>query len=89
VHTPVGLDIGSRTAAEIALSILAQIVQAVRREGLRAAEGERGTPPPRQAVDPICGMTVTIGPDTPHVEVDGVDYWFCAPGCRDRFMEAR
>jgi xanthine dehydrogenase accessory factor len=89
VHTPVGLDIGSRTAAEIALSILAQIVQAVRRHGLRAADGGARTPPPRQAVDPICGMTVTIGPDTPHVEVDGIDYWFCNPGCRDRFLEAR
>jgi xanthine dehydrogenase accessory factor len=89
VHTPVGLDIGSRTAAEIALSILAQIVHAVRREGLRAPESEASTPPPHQAVDPVCGMTVTIGPDTPHVEVEGVDYWFCNPGCHDRFVEAR
>jgi xanthine dehydrogenase accessory factor len=30
-------------------------------------------------------MTVTIGPDTPHLQVDGVDHWFCCAGCRDRF----
>ena len=31
-------------------------------------------------------MTVTIGPDTVHAVVDGIDYWFCKPGCRDRFV---
>lgn len=29
-------------------------------------------------------MTVTVGPTTPHLEVDGQDVWFCCPGCRDR-----
>ena len=29
-------------------------------------------------------MTVTVAPDTPHLRVDGVDHWFCNPGCRDR-----
>ena len=40
----------------------------------------------RQAVDPVCGMTVTVGPDTAHAVVDGVDHWFCNTGCRDRFL---
>ena len=31
-------------------------------------------------------MTVTIGPDTIARDVDGVDHWFCCPGCRDRFL---
>jgi xanthine dehydrogenase accessory factor len=30
-------------------------------------------------------MTVTIMPDTPHLLVDGVDWWFCNPGCRDGY----
>ena len=41
---------------------------------------------PVQAVDPVCGMTVTVGPDTVHAVVDGVDHWFCMTGCRDRFV---
>jgi len=34
----------------------------------------------------VCGMTVTVGPDTPHAMLDGVEYWFCMPGCRDTFL---
>jgi xanthine dehydrogenase accessory factor len=33
-------------------------------------------------------MTVTVAPDTPHLRVDGVDHWFCNPGCRDAFAAA-
>lgn len=86
VHTPVGVDIGARTAEEIALSILADIVKAVRVDGLTAPQVE---PPDRpiEAVDPVCGMTVTVVDDTPHLVVDGVDHWFCNPGCRARYAE--
>src|SRR4051794_33151121 len=84
VHSPAGLDIGGRTAAEIALSILAQLV-AERRTA------ERRTPAavaavPASAVDPICGMTVAAVDSSPHVVVDGTTTWFCCEGCRTAFL---
>jgi xanthine dehydrogenase accessory factor len=95
VHTPVGLEIGARTAEEIALSIMAQVVRAVRLEGLAApaapaTAAETGTPAvavgsPGEAVDPVCGMTVAIAADTPHLQLAGQDHWFCSTGCRDRY----
>lgn len=98
LHAHVGLDIGARTAPEIALSIMGAIVRGIRLEGLTAAPPASHESPdedshehpstPQQAIDPVCGMTVTIGPDTPHLVVGGQDYWFCMPGCRKAFAAA-
>jgi xanthine dehydrogenase accessory factor len=84
VHTPAGVDIGARTPQEIALSIMAEVVRAIRMDGL-AAPATRPAAAPREAIDPVCGMTVFVGPDTPHARVDGQDYWFCRPGCLEAF----
>jgi xanthine dehydrogenase accessory factor len=86
VHSPAGLDIGGRTAAEIALSVLSQIVQE-RRAAERHAPASVTTAPaePVRAVDPVCGMTVAAVDASPHVTIDGVTTWFCCEGCRKAF----
>ena len=83
VHTPVGLEIGAQTAAEVALSIMGGVVRAMRTEGLVAPGTPKSVPSP-QVTDPVCGMTVVVVPDTPHRTIDGVEHWFCSTACRDR-----
>ncbi|MCK0092362.1 carbon monoxide dehydrogenase accessory protein [Rhodococcus sp. HNM0563] len=86
IHTPAGLDVGARTAAEIGLSIVTDIVRVVRSGELaRAPRTVRSAT--RTAVDPVCGMTVTVTDSTPHLVVADTDVWFCCPGCRRAYQK--
>ena len=83
IDTPAGLDIGAQSAAEIALSILARLVEVRRREAAVVTPRAR----PETAVDPICGMTVVVGADTPSLIHAGQPIYFCCLGCKLTFEE--
>jgi xanthine dehydrogenase accessory factor len=78
VRSPAGLDLGPLTQSEIAVAVLAELI-AWRHQ--QAPLGEL----PLEAVDPVCGMTVALGAETPSAEHAATTYWFCCSGCRDRF----
>ena len=86
VDYPAGIDIGAQTPPEVALTILARLIQTRYSDAytppLRAPSNQE---PPQFAVDPICGMTVTMAPDTPHLEHDGETIWFCREACKEEY----
>jgi len=90
VYTPAGLQLGARTPGEIALSILAQLVQ---ERAVARAHAQTGgvpapsTPQPKTAVDPVCGMSVPAVESSLHLEHNGVTVYFCSPGCRAAFRK--
>ena len=101
LRAPAGIDLGAETPEEIALSILAELVQ-VRRgradfvasPGPATLSGEAATAAaqPLQPVvddivlvDPVCGMTVDRATARHLAEHDGTVYAFCSIGCRTRF----
>ena len=98
LRSPAGLDIGAETPGEIALSILAQIVEERQAAERPEAASEKAAPAPMAwialetpsdelAVDPVCGMTVSR--DSPHrVESGGQTWWFCCAGCAETFATA-
>jgi xanthine dehydrogenase accessory factor len=83
VRVPAGLDLGSTSHPEIAVAILAELVQLRASGAITTGPGER--PRPRQAVDPVCGMTVVAGQESLPLEHSGVTYYFCGSGCRHAF----
>jgi xanthine dehydrogenase accessory factor len=85
IAAPAGLDIGAHAPEEIAVSIMAQIVERRRRSATQAT-GAQVREQPREAVDPVCGMTVTVAGARHTGEVLGVTYYFCCAGCRTKFL---
>jgi len=95
VHAPAGLDLGKTNHEEIAVAVLAELVQ-LRASG---AFADPGAPPAQgknekrtklkfaEAVDPVCGMTVTADASAMPFTHDGVTCYFCCAGCRRTFEE--
>jgi xanthine dehydrogenase accessory factor len=99
LRAPAGLDLGAVTPAEVAVSIIAELVQVRRgRAAFVAAPGPAtlaGTAPARAEeaigeivlLDPVCGMTVEREHARHIAEHGGVVYAFCSVGCRARFVK--
>jgi xanthine dehydrogenase accessory factor len=102
LRAPAGMDLGAETAEEVAISILAELVQVRRGTAafvaspgpatLAGVGGELRMVAPAPAVDdivlldPVCGMTVDRALARHLAEHDGIVYAFCSIGCRTSFI---
>src|SRR5262249_46213036 len=90
VHSPAGLDIGAQAPEEIAVSILAEIVQVRRALAAKPAAAPSGLPVAAAAEerDPVCGMSVAVAGAKHTAQALGRTWYFCCGGCRERFLAA-
>jgi xanthine dehydrogenase accessory factor len=82
LKAPAGLDLGAVTPEEIAVSILAEIVQHRRNAKPDAGTSVRAA---TEARDPICGMLVDIASAVHRSEVRGEPVYFCCRHCKETF----
>jgi len=88
VHAPAGLDLGHVTHEEIAVAILAELVQ-FRAAGRLKAEATVAAPVRPEAIDPVCGMTVQVAGARHRLERGGQTFYFCCPGCLTSFQASQ
>jgi xanthine dehydrogenase accessory factor len=87
VRVPIGLDLGHTSHREIAVAILAELVQLHAAGALVPGRSEPAvvTTLVAQAIDPVCAMTVPADQTSRPLEHEGVTYYFCCVGCRTAF----
>ena len=83
VHAPAGLDLGRVEPREIAVAILAELVQ-LRAEGMFPVVTEEPTFR-HEEIDPVCGMTVDVADARFRTTHEGRTYYFCSAGCMATF----
>ena len=87
IKAPAGLLIGTSSPQEIAVSIIAEIIQAQKRcpteNSLPQESGSKEDSEP--ATDPVCGMAVDACGSTYQSEYEGRSFYFCCAGCKQTF----
>ena len=85
MRAPAGLNIHAVSPEEIAVSILAEIVQLSRSQDIQQTSTAAASGEQEEAKDPICGMTVDIRTAKYQSEFDGKAFYFCCGGCKQTF----
>jgi xanthine dehydrogenase accessory factor len=87
IKAPAGLSIGTSSSQEIAVSIIAEIIQAKKRRRPENSRQEESDPDEvsQATIDPVCGMAVEVSESTYQSEYQGGSVYFCCAACKQTF----
>ena len=89
MHSPAGININAKKPEEVAISILAEIIQVqnnLQSTGFTKFESTNtGTAKPEFYINPVCGVPVDMNNPKHVVEYKKEKVYFCCDGCKIKF----
>ena len=91
ITSPAGMDIHAKKPEEVAISILAQIIQIQNSSAVPSSfqkfesTKEDGGKSPEYYINPVCGIPIDMNNPKHIVEYKGEKVYFCCDGCKVKF----